>query len=131
MSTTMRRIQDMHLPVVAVGPDGTVGYANPAAHRMLAYEPGGLLGLPLHQLTTAESWDELCREPVFAGPSDGDTSGVGLVGEARIGRLQGQVVRSDGRVVDVSMTIEPATTDGKAFVVSYEMLPPWKVKRAV
>jgi PAS domain-containing protein len=131
MSTTIRRIQDLHLPVVVVGPDGMVGYANPAAHRMLAYAPGALLGLPMAQLATPSAWDELCHEPLFGSPSEEpDQSGVRL-GDGRVGRLQSQVVRSDGRVLDVAMTIEPATSDGRAFVVSYEMLPPWKVKRAV
>jgi PAS domain-containing protein len=131
MSTTIRRFQETHLPVVVVGPDGTVGYANPAAHRMLAYAPGTLHGTPLSQLTTTEAWDGLCHEPVFANPTDEpEQSGV-RIGEGRIGRLQSQVVRSDGRVVDVALTIEPANTDVRAFILSYEMLPPWKVKRAV
>lgn len=131
MATAMRRIQDLNLPVVVVGPDGTVGYANPAAHRMLAYEPGALIGQALEQLTTPEAWDELCREPVLLDLFAEDDSFVRDVGDARVGRMQGQVVRSDGRVVDVAMTIEPAAGHAQAFMISYEMLPPWKVKRAV
>jgi PAS domain S-box-containing protein len=131
MSSTMRRFQDLHLPVVVVGPDGTVGYANPAAHRMLAYAPGALLGLPLEQLTAPDAWDDLCREPVLLDLFEEDASFVRDVGEGRVGRMQGQVVRSDGRVVDVAMTIEPASGHSQAFMISYEMLPPWKVKRAV
>ena len=129
MSTTMRRFQDTHLPVVVVGPDGTVGYANPAVHRMLGYSPGALIGLPLAHLTTPEAWDDLCREPLFATvPDDPESSGVRR-SQGRVGRLQSQVVRTDGRVIDVAMTVEPATSDARAFVVSYEMLPPWKVKK--
>lgn len=123
MSATIRRIQDLHVPIVVVGPDGLIGYANPAAHRMFAYAPGTLLGKPFAQLTTEASWQELSREPV-------------LHGNARVGRVQGQAVRSDGSVVDVNMTIEPAlrdstNPDGQAFVFSYEPLPPWKVRKAV
>lgn len=118
MNTTVRRIHDLHVPIVVVGPDGLVGYANPAAHRMLAYEPGSLLGRPLSQLTAETSWHELTQEPV-------------LHGQSSIGRVQSQAMRADGRTVDVNMTIEPATSEGNAFVVSYEVLPPWKVKRAV
>jgi PAS domain S-box-containing protein len=118
MSTTVSRIQDLHVPIVVVGPDGLVGYANPAAHRMLAYAPGALVGMPLYQLTSEASWYELSQEPV-------------LHRQSSMGRLQSQALRSDGRTVDVNMTIEPATTEGNAFVVSYEVLPPWKVKKAV
>ena len=121
MSATLSRIQELPVPFIVVGVDGSVGYANPAAHRMLAYPAGGLLGMPLHQLTSSEAWDELSSGPV-------------LEEHQRSRRLQSQVVRCDGTVVDVNMTIEPATNEQNgltAYVLSYEPLPPWKVKRAV
>jgi PAS domain S-box-containing protein len=120
MATTMRRFEDLHVPFMVVGADGNVGYANSAAHRMFAYPAGSLLGVGLHELTSEAAWEELCRDPDLNG--------------GRIHRLQSQVVRSDGHIVDVNMTIEPAVSEHgerTAFVVSYEPLPPWKVRRAV
>jgi PAS domain S-box-containing protein len=120
MSATLSRIQDMPTPFIVVGSDGAVGYANAAAHRMLAYPAGSLLGKPLHQLTSSDAWNELSSEPVLSE-------------HQRIRRLQSQLVRCDGSVVDVALTIEPALNEQNertAFVLSYEPLPPWKVKRA-
>lgn len=111
----MRKTIATHVPVLIVGADGTVEYANAAAYRLLGYQPGALCGLPIERLSPPARWSEL--GPVHA-VFDGEQGC----------RIQSQALRADGRILDVAMTIEPSLDNDARVVgavVSCNPLPPW------
>jgi two-component system cell cycle sensor histidine kinase/response regulator CckA len=52
-----RLIDTSPIPILEVGPDGTVEYENTAAARLLGHEPDAILGRPLHLIVHREGGD--------------------------------------------------------------------------
>jgi PAS domain-containing protein len=81
-------------PVLIVGRDQTVSYANRAAHEFLDYPAHSLSGLSLKWLSPPSTHDGLARiDAIFAGEC--------------ACRIEGSALRSDGSLVDVTMIFEP------------------------
>jgi PAS domain S-box-containing protein len=101
------------VPVLLVGPDGIVSYANSAAHDLLGYPSHGLEGLSLEWLSPPSRHAELRNvQAVLEGQNSR--------------RIRSAVLRVDGSVVDVAMSLEPCVNaDGRVVAVSvrYDPLP--------
>ena len=111
--------RDPAIPMLVVCADGSVAYANAAAHRLLGYQQGMLPGLPMEQLAP-ESESAALALVRAAGENASNL------------RIRSRAVRADGRVLDVSMTIEPCVHDPEHAVdvfVSYKPLAPWEAQR--
>lgn len=101
------------MPVLLVGPEGIVSYANSAAHELLGYPAHGLEGLSLEWLAPPSRHAELRNVQAVL---DGQNSR----------RIRSAVLRVDGSVVDVAMSLEPCVNaDGRVVAVSvrYDALP--------
>jgi PAS domain S-box-containing protein len=100
-------------PMLLVGPDQTVSYANPAAHKLLGYAMGALGGLSLKWLSPPSRHGELRNiEALFTGQSTR--------------RIRSVVLCADGKSLDVALMLEPCTDEsGQVVAVSikYEVLP--------
>jgi PAS domain S-box-containing protein len=100
--------------VLLVGPDGIVSYANAAAHELLGYPNHGLEGLSLEWLSPPSRHAELRNvQAVLEGQNSR--------------RIRSAVLRVDGSVVDVAVSLEPCiNADGRVVAVSvrYDPLPP-------
>jgi PAS domain S-box-containing protein len=111
--------RDSAIPMLVVCADGTVAYANPAVHRLLGYQQGALPGLYMEQLAP-----ETERAALILVRAAGEN--------ATNIRIRSRAMRADGRVLDVSMTIEPCVHDPDHAVdvfVSYKPLAPWEAQR--
>ena len=111
--------RDPAIPMLVVCADGTVGYANPAAHRLLGYPQGMLPGYAMEQLAPDTE-----RAALMLVRAAGENA-TNL-------RIRSRAMRADGRVLDVSMTIEPCLHDHEQAVdvfVSYKPLAPWEAQR--
>jgi PAS domain-containing protein len=98
--------------VLVIGTDGCISSANPAAHRMLAHPNGALRGQRLDSLMREQ------LEQVYTVFEDGVCV-----------RLQGRMLKADGRVLDVSLTAEPASREEdhvSSVALLCRPLPPWK-----
>jgi PAS domain S-box-containing protein len=104
-------IDRTEVPVLLVGPDHTVSYANRAAHALLGYAPNALLGLSLEWLSPPSRHGELRNiQSVF----DGQT--------AR--RIRSAALCANGSVVNVTMTVEPChDVERKVVAVSVSLAP--------
>lgn len=108
-------VDNVQLSVLVVNADYTVRYANPAAHRMLGYPQGSMVGGSIIHLVPEHRRSELRN--------------VGIVLSRRLPcRFRSQVMRSDGRLVDVALVMEPElqdTENGPAVTLSMKPVPPW------
>jgi PAS domain S-box-containing protein len=87
--------EQLDVPVLVVGVDRLIAYANPAAQRLFGAAPGALEGQGLERLVVPERRGELRNvEDVLAG------------GGAR--RVRSVLRRDDGSRLDVTMTVEPS-----------------------
>jgi PAS domain S-box-containing protein len=111
-------VDNVQLSVLVVNSDYTIRYANPAAHRMLGYPQGSMVGGSIEHLMPEHRRTELRN--------------VGIVLSRRSPcRFRSQVMRADGRLVEVALTMEPETGDsdhGPAVTLSLNPLPPWGEK---
>jgi PAS domain S-box-containing protein len=111
-------VDNVQVSVLVVNGDYTVRYANPAAHRMLGYPQGSMVGGSIEHLMPEHRRSELRN--------------VGVVlTRRRPCRFRTQVMRSDGRLVDVAMAMEPELKDyenGPAVMLSMKPVPPWGAK---
>jgi len=102
----------LEVPVIVVGPDRHVAYANPAAHRLFGVAPGVLEGAGMDRLVVAERRGELRNiEDVLKG------------GSAR--RVRSALRREDGGRLEVTMSIEPCLDAGgrlEGATVQYEVI---------
>ncbi len=111
--------RDPAIPMLVVCADGAVAYANAAAHRLLGYPQGLLPGVSMEQLAPESE-----RAALMLVRAAGENA-TNL-------RIRSRAVRADGRVLDVSMTIEPCLHDPENAVdvfVSYKPLAPWEAQR--
>lgn len=108
-------VDNVQLSVLVVNSDYTIRYANPAAHRMLGYPQGGMVGGSIEHLIPENRRGELRN--------------VGIVlSRRRPCRFRSQVLRSDGRLVDVALAMELETQDsanGPAVTMIMKPVPPW------
>lgn len=86
--------------IVSFTLDGDVRSWNGSAERMFGYAPGQILGRSIETLAPAEMHDELGR--MKARLRRGES----------IANLQMELVRNDGTLLDVSMSISPIATSG-------------------
>jgi PAS domain S-box-containing protein len=100
-------------PVLLVGIDQTVSYANPAAHKLLGYLQGTLGGLSLRWVTPPSRHGELRNiDALFTGQGTR--------------RIRSSVLSADGKHIEVAMTLEPCKNEsGETVAVSirYQVLP--------
>ena len=102
----------LEVPVIVVGPDRHIVYANPAAHRLFGVAPGVLERSGMDRLVVAERRGELRNiEDVLKG------------GSAR--RVRSALRREDGGRLEVTMSIEPCLDAGgklEGATVQYEVI---------
>jgi PAS domain-containing protein len=105
-------IESVPFAVVTVGTDGCISSANATAHRMLGQPDGTLRG----QRLDAVVLDEVATVySVFQ-------AGAPL-------RLQARMLKADGRVIEVSLSVEPTNRDGNqisSLTIVCKPLPPWR-----
>jgi PAS domain S-box-containing protein len=114
-------IDNVSLSVLVVHDDHTIRYANPAAHRMLGYRQGTLSGLSLEHLMPSHRRSELRNIDA-------------VLAQGRPFRMRTQVLRADGRPIEVTFMIEPAGHEmgrGPAVTVSLSPVPPWGAREPV
>ncbi len=102
----------LEVPLIVVGPDRQIAYANPAARRLFGAPPGTLEGMGMERLVVPERRGELRNiEDVLKG------------GSAR--RVRSAVRREDGGRLDVTMSVEAFLGPAGALegaVVRYEII---------
>lgn len=99
--------------VLVISADGTVTWGNPAVHRMLGYALGTLRGQRVAEVLPDHV--EFIHS-VFQG--------------TRAPRIQTSLPKTDGRWVDVTLTVQAMSRDfGKvgAVAILCRPLPPWQV----
>jgi PAS domain S-box-containing protein len=100
-------------PMMLVGRDQTVSYANPAAHKLLGYAMGALSGLSLRWLAPPSRHGELRNiDALFTGQSTR--------------RIRSVALTAQGKNVDVALTLEPCANESGEIVavaIKYEALP--------
>ncbi len=109
---------DASIPMLVVSRDNAITQANAAAHRLLGYPHGALRGLYVEQLAP-----------------ESERAALVLMRAARENathlRIRSRVLRADGRVLDVSMSIEPClhdSDDTADLFISYKALAPWEAQ---
>jgi PAS domain S-box-containing protein len=99
-------------PLLVVGIDRCVAYANPAADQLFGTTPGALIGIGIERLVATERRGEVRNiEDVLTG------------GSPR--RVRSVLRRADGSRLDVSMTVEPCLDPYgsiEAATVRYEVI---------
>ncbi|MFT3925578.1 MAG: PAS domain-containing protein [Myxococcales bacterium] len=104
--------EQLEVPLIIVGADRHIAYANPAARRLFGTVPGTLEGAGIDRLVVNERRGELRNiEDVLKG------------GSAR--RVRSIVRRDDGGRLDVTMSVEPcldAAGRVEAATVRYELI---------
>lgn len=99
--------------VMVISADGTVTWGNPAMHRMLGYPAGTLRGLRAFEVLPDHV--EFIHMAFRAG---------------RPPRVQTSLPKTDGRWVDVTLTVQPMSRDiGEVGAVALlcRPLPPWQL----
>jgi PAS domain S-box-containing protein len=100
-------------PMMLVGRDQTVSYANPAAHKLLGYAMGALSGLSLKWLAPPSRHGELRNiDALFTGQSTR--------------RIRSVALSAQGKNLDVALTLEPCANESGEIVavaIKYELLP--------
>jgi len=110
-STLRLTANELDVPLLLVGHDHRISFANAAAHQLLGYPNGGLNGLPLERLVPPARVGELRNLDAVLG------------GQASR-RVRSVVTRADGGVVDVGLTVEPCHDDaGSVVAVSLRYEP--------
>jgi|GEM_PF-5353072 len=97
--------------VIVVGHDGAISAGNATAHRMLSQPAGALRGLRFEEVMV-EGAEQVYSVFALGTPV----------------RLQARMLKADGRVLDVSLTVEPTLRDGEqisSVTVVCKPLPPW------
>lgn len=104
-------VDQLDVAVLIVGSGSAISYATPAAERMLGAASGALAGMTMDQLLPVERRGELKNfEDVLSG------------GSGR--RLRSALRLSDGRRIDVSLTLSPLLDDqGRVAAVSARYEP--------
>lgn len=108
------------VPMMVVGAEGVIVHANAAVHRLLGYAVGSLTGCIIDYLAPPSE-----RAAMVLLRAAGENA-TGL-------QIRSRALRSDGRVIDVRMTVEPCSQDSGQNVdvfVSYQPLAPWEAQRA-
>lgn len=110
-STLTVTTSELDGPLLLVGHDHRISFANTAAHQLLGYPKGGLHGLPLERLVPLARLGELQNlDAVFGGQASR--------------RVRSAVTRADGGTVDVGLTVEPCHDDlGAVVAVSLRYEP--------
>jgi len=93
-STLRWSASELDMPLLLVGHDHRISFANTAAHQLLGYPSGGLNDLPLERLVPMVRLGELQNVDAVL---DGQASR----------RVRSAVTRADGGIVDVGLTVEP------------------------
>ncbi|MFT3924898.1 MAG: PAS domain-containing protein [Myxococcales bacterium] len=97
--------------VIVVGTDGCISSGNAIAHRMLSQPTGALRGRRFEEVMVEGI------EQVYAVFEAGTPQ-----------RFQARMLKADGRVLDVSLAVEPTNRDGSgisSLTVVCKPLPPW------
>jgi PAS domain-containing protein len=97
--------------VIVVGADGCISSGNAPAHRMLSQPAGSLRGRRLEDLMVEGA------EQVYSVFEAGTPS-----------RSQARMLKADGRVLAVSLSVEPTNKDEaqvSSVTVVCKPLPPW------
>lgn len=105
------------VPMMVIGAEGMILHANPAIHRLLGYAVGSLNGCIVDYLAPPTE-----RAAMMLLRAAGENA-TGL-------QIRSRALRSDGRVIDVRMTVEPCSADSADVFVSYQPLAPWEAQRA-
>jgi len=105
--------------MLVVGPDGLIVHANAAVHRLLGYPVDSLPGASIETLAPPSEHAALMLLRA-AGQTAADL------------QIRSRALRSDGREIDVRMTVKPCTQESERAVdlfVSYQALAPWEAQR--
>lgn len=97
--------------VIVVGSDGCISSGNAPAHRMLSQPAGALRGRRFEDVMVEGT------EQVYSVFQEGTPL-----------RLQARMLKSDGRVLSVSLAVEPTNRDDaeiSSLTLVCKPLPPW------